>query len=147
MKSCKCAFVLLCLLLQPSSAWAQSETLGRLFFTPQQRATLDRQRHLNLLQNRAGQEDPGSVTINGVVQRSGGRHTTWVNGVPSTDGDAIPGVQISPVEGNRGTVRIGGDKKDPTLKVGETYRHNSGERQDLLNGGEIAIRRPGANPR
>lgn len=140
-------FVFLLLQLPIASGWPQSEPLGRLFFTPQQRAMLDRQRQLSLLPNRASQEDNGSFTINGLVQRSSGRHTTWVNGIPNSDAEAAAGVIARPMEGGRGTVRIDGEAKDPALKVGETYRRNSGERQDLLNGGEIVIRRPGAASR
>lgn len=139
-------FLLFLLLQLPiSSGWPQSEPLGRLFFTPQQRAALERQRQLNLLPNRAEQEDAEPLTINGIVHRSSGRHTTWVNGVPNTD--AISGIPVPSMEGSRGKARIESDAKAPPLKVGETYRRSSGERQDLLNGGEIAIRRPGAGVR
>lgn len=140
---------LLFVLLQfpAASGWSQSEPLGRLFFTPQQRAVLDRQRQLNLMPNRMGQEDSGSLTINGVVKRSSGRHTTWVNGIPNTEAEAIPGVLVPPDESSRGKMKAGNDRKDPPLKVGETYRRDSGEKQDLLNGGEIAIRRADAGRR
>lgn len=56
---------------------ASAEELGRLFFTPQQRAHLERGQHAN---NPAGNID--SITVSGIVQRHGGERTVWINGVP-----------------------------------------------------------------
>ena len=52
---------------------------GRLFFTPQQRATLDNAR-AQTHEPKAGPATlSGSVTFKGYVQRSDGRTTVWVN--------------------------------------------------------------------
>ena len=52
---------------------------GRLFFTPQQRATLDNAR-AQTHEPKAGPAPlSGSVTFKGYVQRSDGRTTVWVN--------------------------------------------------------------------
>lgn len=63
----------------PGSANAQAEAgLGRLFFTPQQRAALD----LRRLSTNTPQEMDAPANINGLVRRSSGKQTTWVNGAP-----------------------------------------------------------------
>lgn len=63
---------------------AQAEELGRLFFTPEQRAQLDQQR----LQNTGPDSGNGSsvLTVNGIVQKHGGGRTVWINGVPHAAG-------------------------------------------------------------
>lgn len=74
-----------------ASAQAPSEPLGRLFFTPEQRAALDRQRHApppSLSPAPTANEAPAS--FDGMVQRSSGRNTVWINGTP-VDRDAPPG--------------------------------------------------------
>ena len=109
--------ILLLLCLTQGPAWAQPEPLGRLFFTPQQRAALDRQRQLNLsaLDNEPGQ------TLNGEVRRSSGRSTRWINGEPNWDG--------SPPK--------------PRVPVGDTYYPGTGVRESLLGSGKIIVK-PGS---
>jgi hypothetical protein len=80
--------LILCALLAGSAltARAQSPQLGRLFLSPEQRAQLDTQRY------GAPPPDPAlaaapppppppapPVELNGVVQRSSGRSTVWLN--------------------------------------------------------------------
>lgn len=62
--------------LSPALVCAQP-TLGRLFFTPAERATLDRA-------PRDGQAsaEPTPRTLNGIVRRSDGHGTVWIDGKP-----------------------------------------------------------------
>ena len=53
------------------------EVLGRLFFTPERRQQLDRQRELNV-SDRQLPADP-TLTIDGIVVRSSGRRTAWAD--------------------------------------------------------------------
>ena len=117
-----------------ASAWAQSEPLGRLFFTPEKRAALDRQRQLNLTQVREAADDNPVLTVNGLVRRSGGRSTTWVNGAAVDETNAIPGTTVSTGQG--ATVNVGERK----LKVGESLNQTTGEKEDVLGGGQLQIR-------
>lgn len=68
------AFTLLCGLLP--AGHAVSEELGRLFFTPQERA------QLNTEYSKRGNSmtRTGEITLNGIVQKHGGSRTVWVNG-------------------------------------------------------------------
>lgn len=64
------------------AASAAASPLGRLFFTPEQRAALDGQRHAD-----ASRHDVGSATmrLDGIVARRGGGATVWINGRPQRD--------------------------------------------------------------
>lgn len=59
---------------------AEGEALGRLFFTPEERAALDRQRQQGALDGKAAES--ATPSINGIVRPSGGKTTVWVNGIP-----------------------------------------------------------------
>ncbi|MBS1227880.1 MAG: hypothetical protein H6R17_1157 [Proteobacteria bacterium] len=119
---------------------ACAQELGRLFFTPEQRQALDRRRQLNI-QERQDVEDP-TLTINGVVTRSSGKRTVWINGVAQSE---VPS----------GATVITADRRDPgqvliesagapavKARVGDTINRNSGEATGLLGGGSIKPGRP-----
>ena len=59
-----------------------AEPLGRLFFTPEQRAQLE--------YSKSQSSDPGDssrvLTVNGIVQKHGGERTVWINGTPQIAG-------------------------------------------------------------
>jgi hypothetical protein len=78
---------------------AKSNTLGRIFFTPQQRSQLDYSYARNAPVH--GDSSP-FITVNGIVQKQGGPRTVWINGSsqaadnyvernPTTQTVAIPG--------------------------------------------------------
>lgn len=113
--------LVLWLILAPSS---HAETLGRLFFTPAQRAAWDQQRQLQPeLESREG----ALLSVDGQVRRSSGRHTTWINGRASTEAVPLP-------DGVR------------HLRVGEAIRLESGERTDILKGGRLIVSHPTDRP-
>lgn len=77
----------LLLLVLAGPAQAGAEPLGRIFFTPERRAALDRQRQAALRPGMSRPTETSQGVIDGVVLRSSGRHTTWVDGHPvSGDG-------------------------------------------------------------
>ncbi len=59
---------------------ANAEELGRLFFTPEQRAQLES------LQQEKSPGSSHSITVNGIVQKHGGARTIWINGIPQPAG-------------------------------------------------------------
>lgn len=93
-------------------ACPQDAPLGRLFFTAQQRATLDRQR---LQGSTASYDQSASYTLNGEVRRSSGKNTRWVNGEAQNINNAPHGI------------------------IGDTYHPSSGEQRSLLGGGRIIV--------
>ena len=130
---------LLLLALTLASAAAQAEELGRLFFTPEQRAALDARRRARI------PDSPGSIVatpvtrVDGFVKRSAGPSTIWINGEWTTESapeapriaEPAPAVSVSVGEAG-GRVR---------LKPGETLDRGNGEVRDLIGDGEIQVRR------
>lgn len=83
------------MVLASASVIAQSQPIGRLFFTPAERADLDRLRAkykpgekvIELTKNEPIEEKekaevPVQLTLDGFVKRSSGNDTTWVNQEP-----------------------------------------------------------------
>ena len=116
--------LLLLLIAAQNLAWAEQEPLGRLFFTPQQRAALDRQRQLNRNFIPNAPDTETAQTLNGEVRRSSGRSTRWINGEADWNGN-------SPA---------------PRVAVGDTVHPATGEREGLLGGGRIIVRQPRPAP-
>jgi hypothetical protein len=91
------ALISLCAGLLASAA-AGAQELGRLFFTPEQRAALDARRKARVPDKPAAtpQAELPVTRINGAVQRSGGRSTVWVNGEAVPEGSPSAGAQSAP---------------------------------------------------
>lgn len=122
--------ITLCLVLvaAPACAVEVGGELGRLFFTPEQRALLDLTRRA---QPGAAQADDSydGLTLSGVVTRSDGKRMVWINGRPQPVGEGLtngrsPASASIPLPGGEGKVRLKvGQTLDPTSgKVEEGYR-------------------------
>ncbi len=123
--------VLILALMAPClAAPAAAQELGRLFFTPQQRQDLDRRRATNRAEEEAPQIREGPLTVEGHVQRSSGKTTTWINGVPQYDTPASRDPTQVTVVPNQGEPGV-------NLKIGQIYERTTGEIRDNLNGGTI----------
>lgn len=120
-------------LLSLAAPAAAADELGRLFFTPEQRQDLDRRRASNRAEEEAPQIREGPLILDGRVQRSSGRTTTWINGAPEYD-DPPDGRDAA-----RATVVPNVGVPGVSLKVGETYDRATGAVSDVLNGGEVKV--------
>ena len=107
---------------------AAQESLGRLFFTEQQRQDLDRRRQTNIQETAVVVES--FVTVNGQVSRSSGRSTTWINGVPQESARR-------PHDPARVTLPGGEGAPSVSLKIGQTLDKVRGEIRDPAAGGGI----------
>lgn len=118
-----------------------AESLDRLFFTPEQRAALDRRRQIGLQEARALED--ATLTLDGVVVRSTGRRTVWVNGQAQHDAAAPTGVTVdlSAGEPGRALLSVGGEPP-ARLKVGESINRVTRERHGDLAGGRIGAGKP-----
>ncbi len=81
------AALLLLVIVQVVQA-ADPVPVGRIFFTPEQRALLDTLRTQKAVASQVRDEPvPENVTYNGIVRRSDGKTTVWVNNEAMTDAE------------------------------------------------------------
>jgi hypothetical protein len=110
-------------------AWANglhaAEPLGRLFFTPGQRATLDAGKELDKPKlTGPAVRGPRTVTVNGVVTRSDGESTVWVNGSPASNRGPAP-ISATPAGATAARIQVLDSKA--RLRVGQTLDRRTGK--------------------
>lgn len=132
------AFFLLAALV---SAPCGGQELGRLFFSPAERAALDAQRRTGAVAPQV--PSPAPMRVDGYVVRSGAAPTVWVNGSTAGPGSATDEVRITPGAQGSGEVAVSRrhDRTSRRVKVGNTLDAASGQVQDLLRDGELRVRR------
>jgi len=140
---------LVLVLLLGSAAGAAGQELGRLFLSPEQRAALDARRKAKLPDRPAAAAVESPTTrVDGMVMRSGGKSTVWLNGEPVPEGTQPEGVRVAP--GRRDpssvSVTVGEGERRVEMKIGESIDRGSGELRDVIGSGEIRVR-PGGAPK
>jgi hypothetical protein len=124
-------------------AAADIRVLGRFFFTPAERARLDvLRRRPPPAQPEVATAKPDAppappapqyVTLNGVVRRSDGTTTVWLNNKPMTGPRSEDGLVVTP-SGRSGsgnvTVRVPETGRSVDLKVGQQVEMRSGQVQE-----------------
>jgi hypothetical protein len=112
-----------------------AQDLGRLFFTPEERAALDARRRSRVPDQPAALPLILSPTtrLDGYVRRSDGRSTVWVNGASVED--------TAPQADGRVSVGVGDSPARVRLKPGEMLDRGSGEVTDVIGpSGELRVR-------
>jgi hypothetical protein len=113
-----------------------AQQVGRLFFTPEQRAALDARRKARVPDKPAAVVVASPTTkLDGYVKRSGGPSTVWVNGEPLPEGTGD-----APRIGPRVSISVGEGGRRAALRPGEALDRGTGEVRDLIGDGEIRIR-------
>jgi hypothetical protein len=122
-------------------AFSAEETLGRLFLTPERRAVLEQQRQYNLQEQKS--LEGASVRLDGVIVRSSGRKTVWINGHSQNDNNSDFGVSASVAPGNAAQAGLstGGDAQT-RLRVGQQINRATREISDGLDGGRLEVKPP-----
>jgi hypothetical protein len=128
----------------PAAAGAQE--LGRLFFTPDQRAALDARRKARVPDKPAAvpQAIQPVTRVDGAVRRSGGRSTVFVDGEPVQESPRADGAR--PTKGpdaDRVSIPTGEEQR-LELRVGETLDRNSGEVRDVVGKDSVKVKPRGA---
>ena len=131
-------FIFLCFPPCVSHAIA-ADSLGRLFFTPEQRTQLevvraqrDRRAVVETAPVAAAPRPPAPqvVTYSGIVNRSDGRSTVWINGKPVHERDRVKGADEVSVTGvrNDGVLSLTIPQADrrASLRVGQSLDVESG---------------------
>ena len=140
------ALPLICMLSIANAAAAAE--LGRMFFTPAQRATLDNARKQNIRAEIGNENEqqpsaapvPQSVSVNGVIRRSDGKNTIWLNNRVVNE-QQPGGLNAAIGKGdNRVRLNVPESGRNLDLKVGQTVEIVSGTIE------ESYLRRPAAKP-
>lgn len=100
----------LCTFALTTAAFADAAELGRLFYTPEERAHLD---YSYAQQAQPDSDSRGTISVTGIVQKHGGQRTIWINGVPRLAGKND---ERSP---ESATIPVPGQKKQVRVKVGQ----------------------------
>lgn len=128
-----------------AAAPAAAEELGRLFFTPERRAALERQRQLNIQEAQQQLIEGATLSVSGVVQRSGGKTITWVNGAPQESMNPATGVRVEVDRANPGRATVvAGEEEPASLKVGEAINRATRETTTGVGDGRITVKRESA---
>ena len=136
----KLAFLLVMLVAAPA---AQSQELGRLFLTPEERANLDQRRKARVPDKPAAAVVASPVTrVDGYVKRSAGPSTVWINGesVPENAPEA-PRIDSGREPSGSVSISVGESGKRVRLKPGESLDRGNGEVHDVIGDGEIQVRK------
>jgi hypothetical protein len=110
--------------------------LGRLFFTPAQRAALDAGKQINQPKpsDRQARKPamPASITLNGVVVRSDGERTVWINGKPYQRRDpAGIRVKTNPSSPSSTQLQLGKQGGTVELRVGQQLDGATGKVREV----------------
>lgn len=136
------------LLVAAAPVWSQaatgaqsrpSPTLGRLFFTPERRLALER---IRLTSARETETVEGTaMSLDGVVVRSGGKSTVWINGRAQYQGDTGAAGVATRLSGRKpGSATIAaGDEAPRSMNVGESVNLGTQERQSILGDGKLKV--------
>ncbi len=130
---------LLLMLVAGAAGAAGAAELGRMFFTPAQRATLDAARKQNVrveIGNDEAERPPASpaaaapvpqtVRLNGLIQRSDGKNTVWLNNKPVTGAES-------------GSLNVSTNRNDTRVKLqvpdsGRSMDLKVGQSAEILSG-------------
>ena len=133
------AFITLMLPLVSFSA----EPLGRLFFTPQQRATLDNSRGQKIkIEVETVETEPPAleiISVNGVIKRSDGQSTVWINNHALNEKRAPSGIKIISRSADDAsvTLQLPQSSRNVDLKVGQNLDTASGQIQESYQGAPL----------
>lgn len=108
-----------------------AEPMGRIFFTPEQRAQLDAARAQKAVASQVRDDPlPETITYNGIVRRSDGKATVWINNKPLPDNELRSGSVLTGNIDRDGQVRLqtgqGAGAAQVRLKVGQSAELLSG---------------------
>ena len=117
------------------------EKLGRLFLTPARRTMLEQQRQFNLQEQKT--LEGATIRLDGVIVRSSGKKTVWINGQPQYDNNNSLGVETHIAPGDPGQAGLAaGNEHQTKLRVGQKINRATQEISDGLNGGRLEVNPP-----
>lgn len=133
----------------PAQAVPAAPALGRLFYTPQQRAALDAERRALLAQGSRPAAKPATAarpavaeprpvertyTLQGIVQRSDGETTVWINNEAVHERHASRGIAAGTIARDSVAVKLPGSERRVQLRVGQSVRSGDGRARESYEG-------------
>ncbi len=104
----------------------RAELAGRFFFAPQERAALDALRNTGVAPGVGAASGP--ITVNGLVSRSSGKSTIWINQVPQRENENPQGVTIQQGKTSKpSAVLLLPSGKKVEIKPGQTFDAGKGK--------------------
>ena len=135
----------LCVMLVTLSAHATESftpQLGKLFLQPDKRVSLERQRLYNIRE--AENLESETLTVNGIVQRSGGKHTVWLNQKAQHENNKSTPLQVQLNRRAPAQASVqDGQESTTRLKVGEVYNRSTQEARDVVPQDALQTGKPG----
>lgn len=121
------------LLLAAAHTAQAADPVGRIFFTPEQRVQLDNMRIQKTVTSQAREEPvPEVVTYNGIVRRSDGKATVWINEEAVTEA-GLRGKQSMVGRISRdGRITLQAPQSAVELKVGQSATLFSGKVEEAF---------------
>jgi hypothetical protein len=134
---------------QPPAAPA----MGRLFYTPQKRTALDAERRALLAQGSRPTARPKTAarplaaeprpvertyTLQGIVKRSDGESTVWINNEAVHERHAERGIAVGTIGRDSVAVKLPEGDRRVQLRVGQSVNSGSGRVRELYKGRPLA---------
>jgi hypothetical protein len=127
-------FLLMIAFLPGHAVCAGAEPLGRLFFSPDERAMLDRMRQKN---SGSAASATAQITLNGIVRRSSGKTTAWINQVPQNENETPQGIAVQQGKTSKpSALLLLPSGKQVQLKAGQTFDTARGKIREGYQGSE-----------
>lgn len=103
------------------AAYYDEHSLGKLFTTPAERQKIDSENRSDVPQLVSRRIAPTSVKIDGVIIRSKGKNTVWVNGNRTSGNRVVGGVKVFAASLSKNNLIV------PVLVDGRTVRIKPGQ--------------------
>lgn len=97
------------------------QSLGRLFTSPAERHKIDSAKRGDVPQASSRKVTPSSVSVNGVVIRSKGKNSVWVNGKIASGNETVGGVKVFAQSASKDNLKI------PVLVDGQSVKIKPGQ--------------------
>ena len=103
--------------------------LGRLFTSPAERQKIDSENRGDVPQVSSSRIVPSSISVNGIVIRSKGKNSVWVNGKRASGNEMVGGVKVfsKSVSKDNVTIPVLVDGKSVKIKPGQSWSEESGK--------------------
>jgi hypothetical protein len=123
--------------------------MGKVFFSPDKRLALEQRRLMDVIPEVTAAttsatapppEQIETITINGLVKRSSGKNTVWINGVPHTERERNI-ARVNPRDLSSAVISNVNNNSSPTIiRVGDGMNRSTKEPSTLLGPGTILVK-------